>query len=108
MARGGNGTREMLALATSNRCSEELPDGHVADDVLHEVPLALQHHLVHPRNSKTIPKVLQARLYCCGAQLCLRRKRGLAIDRDKGIDLAADAVARVAGRFRLTWEEDGL
>ncbi len=44
MGRGGNATREKEIHATSDQCSEELPGGHAADVILHEVPLAFQHH----------------------------------------------------------------
>ena len=42
MAGGGNIAREKQVHATSDQCSEELPGGHAADVILHEVPLVLQ------------------------------------------------------------------
>jgi hypothetical protein len=50
MARGGNVAREKEIHATSDQGSKKLPGGQAADVVLHEVPLALQHHLIHPGN----------------------------------------------------------
>lgn len=69
MARDSNVTRGRQIHAASDQRPEELPGGHTADVVLHGVPLAVQDHLVHPRNSKAIPKLCQDRLDRCSAQL---------------------------------------
>ena len=80
MARHGRVTREWQIRAALDQGSEELAGGDAADVVLHEVPLAFQHHLVHPGDAKAIPEVCQARLDARGAQLCLDRNPGLVIN----------------------------
>jgi len=59
---GGCGRGPLRHVRSLDQGAEELPGGHAADVILHEVPLAFQHHLVGPRNSKAIAEVRQARL----------------------------------------------
>ena len=83
-------TREQQVHATSDQCSEELPGGYAADAILHEVPLAFQHHLVRPGDSETIPEVLSGaklRLHVCsrrfvrreGPRTCRARRKSSAL-----------------------------